>query len=151
MPDASDNRTALPIAEAAERMGLSVETLRKRLQRGRVEGFKAADGTWRIVVDNTGPSGNEAVESIGDEVAATREAVEHLRQDLITLARAVEKLADQVITVRSQSARAESLLEAVANKLAMLTARDRPQPVTKEDLKPLLSGVLDLLQRQRGY
>jgi hypothetical protein len=41
----------LDLTTAAGVLGLSVATLRKRLQRGTVAGFKAADGTWRVVLD----------------------------------------------------------------------------------------------------
>lgn len=49
MPD--ETRTTADIATAARLLDVSVETLRKRLQRGRMDGVKAADGTWRVVLD----------------------------------------------------------------------------------------------------
>jgi hypothetical protein len=42
---------SVDLATAAARLGLSVATLRKRLQRGTIAGFKAADGSWRVVLD----------------------------------------------------------------------------------------------------
>jgi hypothetical protein len=39
------------LTTAAARLGLSVATLRKRLQRGTVQGFKAPDGSWRVMLD----------------------------------------------------------------------------------------------------
>lgn len=39
------------LATAAARLGLTAETIRKRLQRGKIKGFKAADGTWRVTLD----------------------------------------------------------------------------------------------------
>jgi excisionase family DNA binding protein len=146
MDTTTPSRTILPISEAAERLGVSVETLRKRLQRGRLEGFKAQDGTWRVVVEATTRVSED------DEADALHADIDELRGDVRTLAQAVEKLADQLVAIRSQSARAESLLEAIANKLAMLTSRDRPQPVTKQDIDPLigaLSGLLEHLERRR--
>jgi hypothetical protein len=44
----------LDLTSAAGILGISVETLRKRLQRGTAHGFKAPDGTWRIVLDKPG-------------------------------------------------------------------------------------------------
>lgn len=146
MDSNAPSRSILPIADAAERLGVPVETLRKRLQRGRLEGFKAQDGTWRVVVEA------DTRVSEDDDADAIFGAVDDLRGDVRTLASAVEKLADQLIAIRSQSARAESLLEAIANKLAMLTSRNRPQPVTKDDIDPLiaaLSGLLTHLEQRR--
>jgi hypothetical protein len=45
---------SVDLTTAAERLGLSIATLRKRLQRGTVQGFKAADGSWRVVLDKAG-------------------------------------------------------------------------------------------------
>jgi hypothetical protein len=42
--------TALPLREAAARMGMSTDTLRKRLQRGLTPGRKV-DGQWFVVPD----------------------------------------------------------------------------------------------------
>jgi hypothetical protein len=42
---------SVDLTTAAGRLGLSVATLRKRLQRGAIAGFKAADGSWRVVLD----------------------------------------------------------------------------------------------------
>lgn len=39
------------LAAAAVRLGLTVETVRKRLQRGKIKGFKRSDGTWRVALD----------------------------------------------------------------------------------------------------
>ena len=41
----------VPIAEAAERLGLGVELLRKRAQRGTLPAYKL-DGKWFVVLDN---------------------------------------------------------------------------------------------------
>jgi hypothetical protein len=47
-----DNKQdSVDLTTAAGRLGLSVATLRKRLQRGTIAGFKAADGSWRVVLD----------------------------------------------------------------------------------------------------
>ena len=45
---------SVDLTTAASRLGLSVATLRKRLQRGTIAGFKAADGSWRVVLDKAG-------------------------------------------------------------------------------------------------
>lgn len=50
---------SLDIGEAAARLGLSQDTVRKRLQRGKIKGFKAADGAWRVVLDRPDTPGQQ--------------------------------------------------------------------------------------------
>jgi len=44
----------IPIAEAAARLGLSAEAVRKRLQRGTLQGYKDDDGGWFMLLDGLG-------------------------------------------------------------------------------------------------
>ena len=69
------------------------------------------------------------------------------REDLRLLAETMERMAGEMALLRSRLDRSESLLEAIANRLAALASRDRPQPVTKDDLAPVLSGLLRHLER----
>jgi predicted site-specific integrase-resolvase len=45
---------SVDLATAAGRLGLTAETIRKRLQRGKIKGFKTPDGAWRVVLDKQG-------------------------------------------------------------------------------------------------
>jgi hypothetical protein len=73
---------SVDLTTAASALGLSVATLRKRLQRGTIAGFKAADGTWRVVLgkvdshgqgmDNAGQDHSALVETLRDEVQFLR-------------------------------------------------------------------------------
>src|SRR3954471_18712412 len=61
------------LTTAASILGLSVATLRKRLQRGTIAGFKAADGSWRVAldkVDSPGQMGGQGLDSAGQDHAA---------------------------------------------------------------------------------
>jgi len=49
-----ENRTALPLAEAAQRLGISVDALRKRWKRGKVSGYHNAEGRVFINLDTSG-------------------------------------------------------------------------------------------------
>lgn len=48
----------IPIADAAERLGVTVELLRKRAQRGTMPGYKV-DGRWFVVPDGTASGGTD--------------------------------------------------------------------------------------------
>jgi hypothetical protein len=72
---------SVDLTTAASILGLSVATLRKRLQRGTIAGFKAADGSWRVVldkVDSPGQMGGHGLDNAGQDHAAL---VEMLRDE----------------------------------------------------------------------
>ena len=70
------------------------------------------------------------------------------REELRLLAETMEHMASEIALLRSRLDRSESLLEAIANRLAVLASRDRPQPLTKDDLAPVLTGLLRHLENQ---
>jgi hypothetical protein len=57
---AIENRTALPLAEAAQRLGISVDALRKRWKRGKIEGRRNEDGRVFIYLDAGGQASGQA-------------------------------------------------------------------------------------------
>jgi hypothetical protein len=80
---------SVDLTTAAGILGLSVATLRKRLQRGTVAGFKAPDGSWRVVldkVDSPGQMGGQGGQPGGQDHAALvetlRDEVQFLRSQL---------------------------------------------------------------------
>lgn len=92
IPDSSPDKAGmmgLDIADAAARLGLSTETVRKRLQRGKLKGFKAGDGAWRVVLpepDQAGQSQDSKPDAIPDNsgplVAALKDEIVFLRSQL---------------------------------------------------------------------
>ena len=91
MPD--NEQDNVDLSTAAKRLGLTVETVRKRLQRGKIKGFKGAGGAWRVVLDKVDsrqdspghPAGQEQDKpGQGDDplVAALRDEVHFLRSQL---------------------------------------------------------------------
>ena len=96
IPDNSPDKAGmmgLDIADAAARLGLSTETVRKRLQRGKIKGFKAADGAWRVVLpepDQAGQSQDNRPDNVQDSspdnfgplVAAFKDEIAFLRSQL---------------------------------------------------------------------
>jgi uncharacterized protein YPO0396 len=80
---------SVDLTTAAGILGLSVASLRKRLQRGTIAGFKAPDGTWRVVldkVDSPGQMGGQGGQPGGQDHAALvetlRDEVQFLRSQL---------------------------------------------------------------------
>jgi hypothetical protein len=69
-----DNKLdSVDLTTAASILGVTVATLRKRLQRGTIAGFKAADGSWRVVlnkVDSPGQIGGHGLDNAGQDHAS---------------------------------------------------------------------------------
>lgn len=110
MYDRPSSRTDVDIATGARILGVSVEALRKRLQRGRIDGYKTDDGTWRVVLDIPGQpvkatGGFADASDNGHDLAALHGEVAALRQDLTAIADALHELAVQVRELRSDAAR----------------------------------------------
>lgn len=76
---------SLDIVEAATRLGLSTETVRKRLQRGKLKGFKTPGGGWRVVLptpDSPDKQPGQSPDGSAALVAALRDEVAFLRGQL---------------------------------------------------------------------
>lgn len=80
---------SLDIAEAAARLGLSTETIRKRLQRGKLKGYKASNGVWRVILpvpdspgQQPGPSPDSSPDGSAALVSTLRDEVAFLRGQL---------------------------------------------------------------------
>lgn len=138
------NRKATDISTAARMMDVSVETLRKRLQRGRVEGFKADDGTWRVVVDMSG-----ATQSSGADTNTVLDAVHDLDRRIGDIESRLAGIGDQVDAIQSMLTRLmggsppQSLGEHAESGAGPTEDRDA-------QLRGVLMGVLQFLQRHRG-
>ena len=91
MPD--NKQDSVDLTTAAGILGLTAETVRKRLNRGTLPGFKAADGTWRVVLDtvdsrpdDSGQPAGQRQDKAGQDmsalVAALRDENQFLRSQL---------------------------------------------------------------------
>ncbi len=110
---------AVPIQEAAQRLGLSVVAVRKRAQRGTLTGFKR-DGIWYIEMDDgqsTGPPmGSPQVDNAPEPI--TRELVDILRDEIAFLRRELE--------ARTQEVERAHILLQNAQRLIPATVPDAP-------------------------
>ena len=152
---------AIPIADAAARLGVSVELLRKRAQRNTMPAYKV-DGKWYVVLDvdqdgvqdippraedvvasrtvqdgtsGPGQDGNRGAASWGVSPAA-RSQLEAIRD---------EWLAPLVAQIREQ---AEEVGRLRAEREAVAAERDRLRR-EREDDRRLAGQLVDLLQAER--
>lgn len=137
---------SLDILAAAARLGLSPETVRKRLQRGKLQGFKTPDGLWRVVLpsldnvqdspgqqpgqrpDNAGQGPNRT-EQASDKTEHEPNNAEQPASDLVTALR------DEVAFLRSQLQsrddeirRAHVLLQQAQQQTMAALSLPRPEP-----------------------
>lgn len=129
----SIDRPTIDVSEAAARLGISTEAVRKRLQRGRTAGFKASNGQWRVYADAIPARSDRAQRRAGKDAG---------------LEQRIAGLEEEVGRQRLEMARLHALLEALAHQLegADLDARiDRK-------LKPAMTTLLHLvtMMKSRG-
>jgi chromosome segregation ATPase len=91
---------SVDLTTAADRLGLSVGTVRKRLQRGRLQGFKTADGTWRVVLNKPGQTGGQGQDKAGQDdtalVTALRDEIQFLRSQLQVRDQEIERRDEEI-------------------------------------------------------
>ncbi len=142
-PDPTAVQTTIPIAEAAARLGISADAVRKRIQRGKLTGHKTDSG-W--TVDWIEPdSGPEVVQTASSDLSAVVARLEsenaYLRQTL-----------DAEIEARR---RADHLVAGLMERLPELvaggsTSQEAPVDATKApvgDVAPV--GAPALIERVR--
>ena len=81
---------------AAGRLGISIATLRKRLQRGTIAGFKAPDGSWRVVLDTVDNRLDSPGQNAGQDHAALQNMIDTLRDENQFLRRQLQARDDDI-------------------------------------------------------
>ena len=109
----SDQAPGLPLAEAARRLGISENALRKRVRRGTVEAVKGTDDRWYIYLPaNNGQAADQAsgqatarpsgqapdalTDALREEVTWLREQLSRKDQTITALAARVADLAEML-------------------------------------------------------
>lgn len=142
-----DAPRAVPIAEAARRLGIPIEAARKRAQRGSLQGFKDPDGRWLIVLPvpdagrdasgtpglpvqpdtppDNGQVGMPIVRDAGQDrlIASLEDQVRFLREELERRDEEIRRRDEQVIA-------AQHALAALSAKIPSLPA---PRPDVEQD------------------
>jgi hypothetical protein len=76
-----NEQDSVDLATAAARLGLTVETVRKRLQRGKIKGFKADGGAWRVVLDRADNEQDKPGQQQDNPAQARDDLVDQLRSE----------------------------------------------------------------------
>lgn len=157
--DVIDAVGAVDISTAAERLGISVQTLEGVLDRGLLKGFKDADGRWKVLLEgghqqgaSTGPYVSTARESGGGGPSPTLSRIlDDTRSPLERV------LAEQVDFLRVQlSDRDRAIIEKDAVIADLSRAlRALPAPVSTgsaaEGLVARLESAINAVAQQLGH
>jgi hypothetical protein len=114
------------LAAAAVRLGLTVETVRKRLQRGKIKGFKRPDGTWRVTLDRV----DNEQDSPGQPAGQEQDKLAQARDDLVDQLRSENAFLRNQLQARDEEIRrVHVLLQGEQQQVRALTAqRERARP-----------------------
>ena len=134
-----DNQTAdagqdslYSVPEAAAALGITVEAVRKRLQRGQLIGFKNA-GSWFVQLDQTTPKASRPVWTAPQDRTTTRRP-KWTGQDQRPSAQLIEQLKNENTFLKAELERKDALLAAFAQRLPLLVRP--PETVAPEPATP---------------
>ena len=84
------------VAETAEVLGISKDAVRKRIQRGTLDGQKV-DGEWMVVLDSGGEVGRHEQDShFWELIQQQREEIARLRQEMERKDAMIERLIERI-------------------------------------------------------
>ncbi len=134
-PPTEDEGDVLDIGQAAVRLGISPDAVRKRIRRSRLRAYKV-DGAWRVVLPSVSsvPSAAANVSSRTDD----RTGLDTARDaGFLRLLRENERLLtlteDQAVTLREQAQTIEAQRQTIAELTARLLGTERPRPEPPAD------------------
>ena len=114
---ATDPRqTAMTVADAAHALGLTSDAIRAKIRRGTMSGFKAADDTWRVIVDlpgdttatdhgqtpDTTPTGRGQT-ATDPPTDAPIDLIDHMQDEIAYLRTELAKRSHELATERERS------------------------------------------------
>src|SRR5512143_3914933 len=78
----------LPLREAAERLGVSVDALRARIRRGKIQSVRGNDGMVRVYVnpdERLGETASQSPKRLGEHLGELPSQIRHIEAHLETL------------------------------------------------------------------
>jgi len=149
------SRQRVSVDEAARALGLTVDAVRKRVQRGTIEHEKDAAGRVRIILDspaNTSTLQDESPDTTGQAgalIAAKDETIEELRGR-------VQRLEREVDTRNEEIRRRDHLLAAALERIPAIEApQEAPEAAEtveeatdRAEARPAAGGAQEATQRR---
>lgn len=144
MDDHPDNQLdGIELSEAAELLGVSSEALRKRIQRGTVQGYKV-DGRWYAVLphsdferDNAQNDEQTAQDTSQDVVQAYIELVRSLKDENTFLKQ-------QLLSRDEESKRKDSIISGFSQRILELPEKSQ----TLQEQESIKQELLNVVQKE---
>ena len=110
----------LSLKDAAEKLGITQEAARKRLQRNKIKGFKQEDGTWRVILDTVQDSPPKSPRHCpGQKQEQAEEIIDLLKSQ-------IEFLREELRARDEEIKRAHVLLQQSQNQVIAITDKNKP-------------------------
>lgn len=121
MPDHSVER--LPLAQAADRLGITTDSIRRRIRRGKLRAYKDNQGRWLVEVPSGHAPGPGPERVAGGQLAGLRDQLERLGAEL---AEVRSEYREQVADLRAERDRLLALVERLTAERALPPQRPWP-------------------------
>ena len=118
------------VDEAARRLGLTVDAVRKRVQRGQIAYEKDEAGRVRIILDESETLQDKSPDSTGQATGAHEDLVEELRDRVHYLERVLEEERDARTEERR---RHDTLMAQLMQRIPELEAPSEPREAAETD------------------
>jgi excisionase family DNA binding protein len=148
------DRTTYTVAEAADRLDVSTDAIRKRLSRGTLEGVKV-DGAWRVVLDNQPDTRQDTSDATVDAAVRHRpdsgappELVDELRETIVDLRTRMDWFQSEVTRLGTEATEARrradmlaALNQGAQNRIRELEALHADVVQTNENVESPVSDA----------
>jgi hypothetical protein len=146
----------VPVDAAARHLGLTVDAIRKRVQRGQIAYDKDEAGRVRIILDEGETLQDEGPDTTGQGAGAVAELVEELRDRVHYLERVLE---DEREARTEERRRHDTLMAQLMQRIPELEAsseaRESPETVEEEPERtaprPATGGAQEGVQRRSWW
>ena len=133
----------MTVDEAARHLGLTVDAVRKRIQRGQIAYEKDEAGRVRIILDEGETLQDESPDTTGHDAGAHADLVEELRR--------INELLREVITTRDEEIRRRDTI--IMNMTEAMKALNPPAPedsseARESDVSPSPTGEVEEVQEE---
>lgn len=134
-------QNGIELSEAAEALGTSIEALRKKLQRGHIQGYKV-DGRWYVVL----PHKNRLSRTVQDNDRTRPDDVQSETSLIESLKSEVEFLRSELATRTEEARRKDHIIAALSQRIPQLP--EAPQEDIIEKMKQEMAVTLEIRDRQ---
>jgi hypothetical protein len=144
----------IDITSAAEKLGISVEAARKRVQRGSLQGYKV-DGRWYIILDKQDTLDRTIKDSVQDNVQdcpdTEYQSVQTYKELVKSLQNEISFLRQELSARTEENRRKDHIIAGLAQRIPELPMPNEPlnsNEQLKQDLVDIIQAEVAATQQQ---